>query len=76
MKFKDLIVIAGFGAAIYFGYQMLSAPEPDNVRAQSQPPRETVFDPMVSTMGRAKAVQDMDLSRKAELDAALAEQEQ
>jgi hypothetical protein len=37
--------------------------------------RETVFDPMISTMDRAKGVEDLNMSRKDEMDAALAEQD-
>jgi hypothetical protein len=37
--------------------------------------RETVFDPMVSTIDRAKGVEAINMNRKAEMDAALDEQE-
>ncbi len=34
-------------------------------------PAPTVFDPMVGTMDRAAAVEELSLSRKGELDAAI-----
>ena len=38
---------------------------------QAAPPKETVFDPMISTMDRAKGVEDLNMSRKADMDAAI-----
>jgi hypothetical protein len=38
---------------------------------QAEPPKETVFDPMISTMDRAKGVEDLNMSRKADMDAAI-----
>ena len=37
--------------------------------------RETVFDPMVGTIDRAKGVEDMNMQRKDEMDRAIEEQE-
>lgn len=37
--------------------------------------RETVFDPMVGTIDRAKGVEDLNMQRKDEMDRALEEQE-
>ena len=37
--------------------------------------RETVFDPMVSAIDRAKGVEGMNMSRKDEMDAAIEESE-
>ena len=34
-------------------------------------PEETVFDPMVGTMDRAAAVEDLSMSRKDEMDEAI-----
>jgi hypothetical protein len=52
-----------------------SAATAERERRQAAEERETVFDPMISTMDRAKGVEDINMNRKAEMDAALEEQE-
>jgi hypothetical protein len=47
-----------------------SQAEPRQVEERPED-RETVFDPMVSTIDRAKGVEDANMKRKAEMDAAL-----
>lgn len=50
------------------------APEPQDKEAAREKGRdtdETVFDDMIQTQDRARAVQDVTLGRKAEMDAAL-----
>ena len=49
-----------------------SASQAEPRQAEERPEdRETVFDPMVSTIDRAKGVEDANMKRKAEMDAAL-----
>jgi hypothetical protein len=46
----------------------------DRERREAAAERENVFDPMVSSMDRARGVEDINMNRKAEMDAALEEE--
>ena len=37
----------------------------------AEPPRETVFDPLVGTLDKAAGVEDLTMDRKEDMDAAL-----
>ncbi len=54
------------------------APEPQDKEAAREKGRdtdETVFDDMIQTQDRARAVEDVTLGRKAEMDAAIEQSE-
>lgn len=54
------------------------APAPQDKEAAREKGRdtdETVFDDMIQTQDRARAVEDLTLGRKAEMDAAIAQSE-
>ena len=54
------------------------SPPPEDVedaRARGRDTDETVFDDMIQTQDRARAVEDLTLGRKSELDAAMREME-
>lgn len=61
------LLIVGCGSA-----DNASGPVDDKgASGASDAPEETVFDPMVGTMDRARGVEDLGMSRKDEMDAAL-----
>ena len=54
------------------------APEPqdkESAREKGRDTDETVFDDMIQTQDRARAVEDLTLGRKAEMDAAIGQSE-
>jgi len=47
----------------------------EEARAKGRDTDETVFDDMIQTQDRARAVEDLTLGRKAEMDAAIEQSE-
>ena len=61
-----MVALAGCGAPPADEQEAEVAPDPDSQRAE-----ETVFDDMIQTQDKARAVEDLTLGRKDELDRAL-----
>ena len=68
-----MLAVTFFLAACGGGSDATNSQSQQNTSKQQQTnePKETVFDPMISTMDRAAGVEDMNMSRKAEMDAAI-----
>ena len=69
MNLRIWVVIVGFGL-------LAGCSNPDDAvdyedEGDEGEVEETVFDPMVGTMDRAAAVEDMGMDRKAEMDEAI-----
>ena len=68
-----LAMLAACGAPS--SHDEASALDEDEARARGRDTDETVFDDMIQTQDRARAVEDLTLGRKADMDAAIEQSE-
>ncbi len=71
MRRVATFTVTGIAVAMLAACSPPPAQEKEEARAKGRDTDETVFDDMIQTQDRARAVEDLTLGRKSELDAAL-----
>jgi hypothetical protein len=65
----SVLLIASFAALVACDYS--EPQDEEEARAKGRDTDETVFDDMIQTQDKARAVEDLTLGRKADMDAAI-----
>jgi len=75
MRPLAMLVLSGLVWAGLAGCGARAPQDKEEARAKGRDTDETVFDDMIQTQDRARAVEDLSLGRKAQMDAAIEQSE-
>ena len=74
MRKVGRMTLSGIALAVLVACGPPPAKDKEEARAKGRDTDETVFDDMIQTQDRARAVEDLTLGRKSDLDSALDQQ--